>query len=86
MTANDNDWRLQGQEKYLHGCQWTWKRYRKHSDEWDHDHCAFCSGKFMEPGTPAALDEGYSTKQDYYWVCETCFDDFKGRFGWTVTP
>jgi hypothetical protein len=38
----------------------------------------------MEPGTTGVLDEGYATQEDYYWVCKTCFDDFKAMFSWTV--
>ena len=23
---------------------------------------------------------------DYHWVCEQCFADFRDRFNWTVVP
>jgi hypothetical protein len=29
--------------------------------------------------------EGYTTADDYYWVCSSCFDDFRERFAWKVT-
>jgi hypothetical protein len=37
----------------------------------------------MEPGTPDTLQEGYSTQEDEYWVCPTCFVDFHAMFGWS---
>jgi hypothetical protein len=40
----------------------------------------------MEPGYPDTLQEGFSTQGDYYWVCRTCFDDFKEMFEWTSGP
>ena len=48
----------------------------------DHDHCAFCWSKFAE--YDGCLQEGYCTEDGYYWICEACFDDFKGRFGWRL--
>ena len=47
-----DDWRLQGQDKYVYGRAWTWKPYRKYREGWDHDHCAFCGTKLAEQGTP----------------------------------
>ena len=84
MPIEPNDWRLMGQERYLKGRSWTRKPYRKYRADWDHDHCSFCQAKFMEPGTPETLHEGYSAQDDYYWVCSTCFSDFKEMFHWTV--
>jgi hypothetical protein len=83
MPIEPNDWRLMGQERYLRGRQWLRKSYRKPRPEWDHDHCSFCQAKFMEPGTPDTLHEGYSTQDDYYWVCPLCFSDFKNMFDWS---
>jgi hypothetical protein len=40
----------------------------------------------MEPGYPDTLQKGFSTQDDYYWVCRTCFDDFKETFEWTEVP
>ena len=41
-----NDWRRQGQEKYLKGAKLQLKDYCPHRPEWDHDHCEFCETKF----------------------------------------
>ena len=83
MVERD-DWRIQGQEKYLAGSVFKWKSYTKYRDDWDHDHCEFCGAKFMEPSNPDSLHEGYSTEDNYRWVCKTCFDDFKEMFGLKV--
>jgi hypothetical protein len=28
--------------------------------------------------------EGYTTDDQYRWICDTCFVDFRERFDWTV--
>lgn len=74
-----DDWRLRGQEKYLFGKKLYHIRFRRQSNEWDHEHCAFCFEKFSE--LDGDLHEGYCTSPDNgksaYWVCENCFMDFK---------
>jgi hypothetical protein len=77
-----SDWRLQGQEQYLTGVLLVKKRYRKRSESWDHDHCKFCWRKFSE--RPGDLNEGYATEDEYYWICENCYGDFREQFRWTV--
>ncbi len=77
-----SDWRLQGQEKYLAGVLLVKKRYRKRSEDWEHDHCEFCVRKFSE--RPGDLNEGYATEDEYHWICENCYEDFKKQFQWTV--
>ena len=79
-----NDWRLTTQEKYLKGVQLEWKDYARPSETWDHDHCSFCWAKFMDASQPEMLKAGYATPDEYYWVCPTCFEDFKDLFGWKV--
>ncbi len=81
----NTDWRLQGQERYLQGVTLTWRRYQRYSASWDHDHCEFCGTTFAEQELlPEALHEGYTTSDNYHWICRLCFDDFKDRFKWTV--
>lgn len=79
-----DDWRLQGQEKYLKGATLSWKRYVRPSESWDHDHCEFCWAKFMDSETPDTLKEGFATA-DNRWICPRCFADFGDLFGWLVT-
>ena len=84
----DSDWRLRGQERDLAGATFRHQQYRAPSAEWDHDHCAFCWAKFMEPEAAAAgglsdtLGEGYVSADGQHWFCPECFADFRARFGW----
>jgi hypothetical protein len=92
MLDVDDDWRLQGQERYLSGVRLIWKDYREWSPDWEHDHCAFCRAKFMNrDDVPDVLQAGYAAQgagpngeDDYHWVCAVCAREFTERFGWTV--
>ncbi len=67
------------------GIDLCWKTYQRYSQTWDHDHCEFCGAKFAESAQiPDALHAGYATLDEYRWVCEVCFGDFRERFGWNV--
>ncbi len=81
MTTDD-DWRLMGQENYLKGARLSLQTYRRPRADWDHDHCEFCAAKFMEEDLPEVLHEGYTTEDQYHWVCPACFADFKERLEW----
>lgn len=83
---SDSDWRRSGQESYLQGVTLVRQKYGQYAKnpEWDHDHCTFCCAKFMVGGKAGALDRGYSTKDEYHWVCQTCFDDFHEEFEWKL--
>ena len=48
MSPSDDDWRRQGQERYLHGARLTLKRYQALSAQWEHEHCEFCWHKFLD--------------------------------------
>jgi len=67
---------------------------------WNHDHCEFCWQEFCDSehdlgdGTQS-LTEGYAARgprglppeqqrDDYHWICPTCFNDLKDYFGWTL--
>jgi len=84
--TDQSDWRLHGQEDYLHGAILAMRRYRIPPDnpDWDHDHCEFCNAKFMVEDKPKVLHEGYCTEDEYYWICPQCFADFKDRFEWQI--
>jgi hypothetical protein len=83
-----SDWRLHGQERYLLGVQLARRSYRAcpTNPSWDHDHCAFCKAEFSTADQPGVLHDGYCTADDYTWVCVTCFEDFRERFGWKTGP
>jgi hypothetical protein len=84
--SDQNDWRLLNQEKYLKGVTVVLRRYRRYPKNinWDHDHCAFCWVEFNTEDFPDVLHKGYCTLDEYYWICETCFNDFKDLFEWVV--
>jgi hypothetical protein len=79
-----NDWRLMNQERYLKGATLIWRPYHPASPDNDHDHCEFCTAKFMVADGPEILHQGYSTPDGYRWICESCFNDFLDLFAWEV--
>ena len=81
MPSKD-DWRRQGQERYLKNLTFTWETYSKSHNE--HDHCEFCNVKFMESGEKDILTEGYTSKDKYRWICKDCFDDFRKELNLSV--
>ncbi len=77
-----DDWRRRGQERFLKNVVLVRRSYRLYREGWDHDHCEFCWAKFsLGEGD---LNRGYSTEDEYRWVCESCVDNFKDEFGWTL--
>lgn len=81
MVSN-HDWRLHGQENYLKGVNLVWRKWVRPKPTWDHDHCEFCWASFSDLGDN--LREGYSANDNYNWICEKCFEDFKEMFEWAV--
>src|SRR5882672_12163284 len=79
----ESDWCLQNQARYLTGVTLVRRRWTQTRDNWDHDHCEFCMAKFMASEVPDVLHEGWTTPDEYWWICDTCFNDFHERFGWT---
>ena len=79
------DWRLTGQEVSLAGRTFRFARWSETRPGWDHDHCDFCWAEISDDTTGhAAFHEAWVTADDGgIWVCPTCFDDFRERFGWT---
>ena len=80
------DWRLQGQEKYLKEKILQKKTYEKPRPDWDHDHCEFCWQKIAEKNDNIkdSIHEGYYDESINKWVCPGCFEDFKNSFNWTT--
>ena len=81
-----SDWRLQGQERYLQRATLVHRRYRRplKNPSRDHDHCEFCWAKFMVEDYHDVLHEGCATEDDYRWICDKCFHDFKDMFDWKL--
>ncbi len=82
--ADDSDWRLRGQEKYLKGITLYRRRWTQTRDHWDHDHCEFCWTEFADVDRLETLREGYTDADEYWWICAKCFQDFRNRFAWRL--
>ena len=82
------DWRLTNQQDYLSGVTLHWREYRARRPDWDHSHCEFCWAKFAERALATdVLHAGYTTDDEYRWICEKCFADFRDQFEWRLaTP
>ena len=76
-----DDWRLRGQEEYLFDKSFIHKRFAAQNGHM-HKHCEFCWHKFMESceGIKDCSNTGYCTEDGLYWVCESCYEDFKDCF------
>ena len=72
-----NDWREQGQDKYLKECIWFKGRYFTIKPN-DHDHCEYCWRKFCL-NEPDCLKEGYYCDNGKRWICNQCWDDFSQK-------
>ncbi len=81
--VEQNDWRLTNQRNYLQGAVLVWKVWTQRREDWDHDHCEFCWAKFMENRADAE-GAGYTTEDEYRWICKRCFQDFHEMFQWIV--
>lgn len=73
------DWRLTNQLNYLNNKQIIHVKYEAYAIEWEHEHCEFCYKKI-----PENTQIAYCTPDKYYWICETCYNDFKGIFQWDL--
>lgn len=80
IVIEKDDWRLRGQEKYLSNKDLFLRQWKAPRPDWDHDHCEFCWAKFSD--AVDVLHEGYTTEDNYYWICPDCYNDFKELFGW----
>lgn len=76
---NKNDWRLTNQMNYLFRKKLIKRRYEPFREGWEHDHCEFCEG-LIDFSVPFA----YATENNYNWICQECYEDFKEMFQWTV--
>lgn len=70
-----DDWRITNQEDYLMNAVFVKTKFSE-KEKREHEHCSFCWEKFNKTD----LNEGFCSIDGKYWVCETCFYDFKERF------
>jgi len=76
-----DDWRLTGQDGYLLFAQLKEVIPSEHLSKLDdpklfHEHCEFCMDKIEEQPNKKC----YCTMNNYRWICEEDFDDFKDMF------
>jgi hypothetical protein len=76
-VIDQHDWRLAGGLEHLRGVTLFWRKWSQQKANWDHDHCEFCWAKFSDDSHGKHLKEGYTTEDKYYWICPTCYEDFK---------
>jgi len=76
------DWRVNGQDSYLSGVKLKKMLFKNRAGETDHEHCEFCFEKISDH--PDTLHSGYCTEDEYHWICEECYNDFKGDFKWEI--
>lgn len=76
-----DDWRLDFQMDYLYGKELKHERFWS-DDIQDHAHCEFCLDRISTLAED--LHEGYCTEDEYWWICDACFNDFKDMFQWKV--
>lgn len=41
---------------------------------WSHDHCEICNKEISN--IKDAINEGYTDKKRFYWICEDCFKKY----------
>lgn len=75
-----NNWRYQGQDKYLYGKKLFFRDFSCAGRE--HDHCEFCWAKFG--AETEALKKGHCTEDNYHWICQKCVTDFRNYFNWEL--
>ena len=64
MAVGADDWRRQGQESYLSGLRWAWRRYQVLSGNWEHEHCEFCFKSFLDASYSDSMREALAADPD----------------------
>jgi hypothetical protein len=78
-----DNWRIDN-AKSTRGSVLYFRKYKRFSEDWDHDHCEACWAKFMEIASAEILTEGYATEDNYRWICPQCFQDLKEEMHWKL--
>jgi len=78
-----NDWRIMGQPGYLFGKRLYRTNYvNLYECAKSHAHCEFCFD--ILSANDNDLHEGYYEPNTNSWICDSCFNDFKVLFNWTI--
>ena len=83
MPTQD-DWRRQGQKKYLKGINLSWKNIRNTDKTGNLIIVNFVVLNSWKVRGPDILTEGYASDDKYRWICKQCFADFRGEYEWKV--
>lgn len=67
----------------MQGVELERKQYQPYRKGWEHDHCEFCGAEFSLE-IPDTLSVGYASVNNYRWICDACFEDFKDLFKWKI--
>ena len=76
----EDDWRLLSTrpKKHLHYLHRVFDRTISFED---FDSCEYCYDQFDEDESHPKT--AYYCREEHYWVCEKCYNDFKDHLGWT---
>jgi len=77
----ENDWRLTDQLDYMKAISLKKISFNESAHS-EHEHCEFCFKKFGK--AIDMLHNGYCTLDEYRWICEDCYEDFKEMFQWVL--
>jgi len=85
--AEERDWRLDIAEEPSFFAKFTWKntKWTQTRDNWNHDHCEFCGAEISDLSGKDIFNNGWTTEDEYYWVCDKCFNDFKDLYQWNLS-
>jgi hypothetical protein len=79
---DESEWPLCNGGEYLRGLTLVRRPWRESRPGWDHDHCDLCLTTFGDQRFPDALNEGYTTEDEYRWICPSCSETFRRHYGW----
>jgi hypothetical protein len=77
-----NDWRIMGQEGYLLNKKLQHRHFSRTLCRDDFTQCEFCWSLFDKDVSCPSM--AFFEPQGKYWICETCYRDFREHFGWEV--
>jgi len=82
----EDDWRLDlaRTPEFYAQFEWEFKKWTQTRSNWDHDHCEFCREKIYDTEKKKVTNDGWTNRDDYHWICDDCFKDFKQEFKWKI--
>jgi len=79
----EDDWRLLvGYDSGVNNLDFQHRLFDRTISIEDFDLCEYCHKSFDEDEKHPI--HAYYCQRRHFWVCETCFQDFKDHFGWTA--